>query len=132
MLAIQGIRGVVFGGLGAVLSITSSIAAPVPQNSVYFTKCLDAALQTKAVSRNGPVLQFACYGETAEWFFNALGRRDPDVVNEKNYGGDAYRFIDHVEGTPSNANYCRRAEKAAPEQQYACSLFFQAGSFLDR
>lgn len=109
-----------------------AMAASAPANAVYFTKCLDTALQTKAVSRNGSVLQFACYGETAEWFFNALGRRDPDVISEKNYGGDIYRFVDHVEGTPANVNYCRRTEKAAPDQQYACSLFFPAGSFLDR
>jgi len=125
--------GTVCAALGIVsLGVGVVSAANAPPNAIYFTKCLEVALQTKAVSRSGPLLQFACYGETAEWFFNALGRRDPDVLTEKNYSGDAYRFMDHLEGAPTNINYCRRAEKAAPEQQYACSLFVPAGSFLDR
>lgn len=130
-------RAVAFGAVGAALGVVSLgvgsvTAASTPPNAVYFTKCLEAALQTKAVSRSGPMLQFACYGETAEWFFNALGRRDPDALTEKNYGGDIYRFVDRMDSGAPNVNYCRRAAKAAPEQQYACLLFFPAGSFLDR
>ncbi len=122
------------GGLLAVFALgaKSAYAESGPPNTVYFTKCLDFALQRKAISRSGTVLQLACYGETAEWFFNALGRRDPDASSEKNYGEDIYRFVDHVSGPANSANYCRRAAKAAQEQQYACVLFFPAGSFLDR
>lgn len=110
----------------------SAAGTPAPPNSVYFTQCLEVALQAKAVSRNGPLLQFACYGETAEWFYNALGRRPPDVLSEKTYGDDTYRFVDHVGTQADDMSYCRRAARAAVEQQYACMLLLPAGSFLDR
>jgi hypothetical protein len=138
MTASMTTRATLLGAAGAALATWwlhgagYALAASAPPNAEYFTKCLSLALQTKAISRDGSVLRLACYGETAEWFFNALGRRDPDVSTEKTYGDDIYRYVDHADKPASNVNYCRRAAKSAADQQYACVLFFPAGSFLDR
>jgi len=104
-------------------------ASNLPSNAAFYTECLKAALQSQAIDRDGPYLRFACYGETAEWFYNALGRRDADVLREKDYSGDTIRFAEFTD-TATGGTYCRRSTHSA--QQYACSVSVRAGSFLDR
>ncbi|HEX3653507.1 MAG TPA: hypothetical protein VHU18_11865 [Rhizomicrobium sp.] len=70
---------------GALLILGScpAGASNLPSNATFYTECLKSALQSQAVDRDGTFLRFACYGETAEWFYNALGRRDVDVQQKR-------------------------------------------------
>lgn len=125
-------RTVLIAGLALLFQSTSALAEPAPPNAGFFADCLATAAIARSFDRDGRYLRFACYGPTAKAFYEALGRRPPEVAYEEQHDGAVFRFTEKPVKNPIRLDYCRLSDTALPAQAFSCVLIYPAGAFLDR
>ena len=96
----------------AAISDAAVFADPAPANANYYAECLSASPHAKSFDRDGRYLRFACYGDGARAFFDALGRRAADVAYEETRNGDVFRFTERPKENVFGLDYCREARHA--------------------
>jgi len=111
--------------------VLSIAAAPAPPNAVFFADCLATAATARSFDRDGRYLRFACYGTTAQTFYEALGRRPPESAYEEQHDGAVFRFTEKPVKDTIGLDYCRRSPTASPAKAFSCVLIYPAGAFLD-
>lgn len=102
-----------------------------PPNASYFADCLSSAASGRSYDRDGRYLRFACYGDVAKAFFEALGRRPLDAAYEELSPTVVRRFTEKPVKDKIGLDYCRRSSTESPASEYGCVLTFPAGAFLD-
>lgn len=84
----------------------AAVAETPPPNASYFADCLSSAAAGRSFDRDGRYLRFACYGDVAEAFFEALGHRPPDVAYEEHSPTVVRRFTDKPVKDTIGLDYC--------------------------
>ncbi|MBA3810817.1 MAG: hypothetical protein H0X27_04060 [Caulobacteraceae bacterium] len=125
-------RTLLVGGLLAVVSRGPALAEPAPPNAAYFADCFAGSAAARTFDRDGRYLRFACHGETARVFFEALGRGPPGAAYEERHDGALFRFTEKPVKNTIGLDYCRRSPAGEGAEEYACVLIYPAGAFLDR
>lgn len=107
--------------------LTAGLTAP-PQARLY-AECIAQAAETGAYQRerDGETLRFTCTGDTAKWFFEALGPWSAKVGSEYVVDGATWRFSKKLIKDSYGVDGCSR--DAAGE--HMCVVILNVGEFLE-
>jgi len=125
-------RSLLILGFTVLIRATAAHAESAPPNAAFFADCLADSATAKSYDRDGRYLRFTCQGKTAQAFFEALGRRSPDVAYEEARGQEVLRFTEKPVKDTSGLDYCRRSSGPSASEEFSCVLIYPAGAFLDR
>lgn len=107
--------------------LTAGLTAP-PQARLY-AECISQAAETGAYQRerDGKTLRFTCAGDTAKWFFEALGPWSAKVGSEYVADGATWRFSKKLIKDSYGVDGCSR--DAAGE--HMCVVVLNVGEFIE-
>jgi len=95
-----------------------------------YTQCFNDAITNNRVYKTGTNIQFKCWGDVGQRFYEELGRYGFTTV-ERDWGNGKYR----VRFTTANEsdNCWQKVEMAdgSATSDYGCNLYFSAGAFLN-